>query len=305
MTSPIVETQRLTKRYAATTALVDCDLAVRRGEIFGLLGPNGAGKSTLLRLLLGYLRPTSGEARIDSLDCRRQSVEVRRRTAYLPGDVRWFPALTARAVLEFCGGFRDVDYAGRARRLAERMDLDLSRRTTAMSTGMRQKLGLVAALAVSAPTIILDEPTANLDPTARNEVLQLVREARDAGRTILFSSHVLDEVERLCDRVVILRQGRLVHEQAIGTLRRRHRIRAQFAGPVPTLPAEFAAGAKLQSQGNVLTIVTTDDLAPWLGRLAGLPLAEVQIEPIGLADVYEQFHPGIDATATGATERRS
>jgi ABC-2 type transport system ATP-binding protein len=306
--SALVETERLTKRYDAATALDDCNVAVRQGEIFGLLGPNGAGKTTLLRLLLGYLRPTSGRATIDGLDCERQSVEVRRRVAYLPGDVRLFPALKAREVLDFCGGFRDRDYAARARRLAERLDLDLNRRTTAMSTGMRQKLGLVAALAVAAPTIILDEPTANLDPTARNEVLELVREARSCGRTILFSSHILDEVERLCDRVVILRRGRLVHEQELRTLRQRHRIRAQFAGSVPELPQEFAEHGELQVRGGQLTIITGEELAPWLGRLASLPLVDVQIEPVGLAAVYEQFHPAVELSAAGRalpTERVS
>lgn len=297
--SALVETERLTKRYDAATALDDCNVAVRKGEIFGLLGPNGAGKTTLLRLLLGYLRPTSGRATIDGLDCERQSVEVRRQVAYLPGDVRLFPALKAREVLDFCGGFRDRDYATRARRLAERLDLDLNRRTTAMSTGMRQKLGLVAALAVAAPTIILDEPTANLDPTARNEVLELVREARNLGRTILFSSHILDEVERLCDRVVILRRGRLVHEQELRTLRQRHRIRAQFAGPVPSLPEEFAEHGELQVRGDQLTIITGEELSPWLGRLASLPLVNVQIEPVGLAAVYEQFHPVVELSTAG------
>ncbi len=168
-----------------------------------------------------------------------------------------------------------------------------------MSTGMRQKLGLVAALAVAAPTIILDEPTANLDPTARNEVLELVREARSLGRTILFSSHILDEVERLCDRVVILRRARLVHEQELRTLRQRHRIRAQFAGPVPVLPAEFAEHGELQVRGDRLTIITGEELRPWLGRLASLPLVDVQIEPVGLAAVYEQFHPAVEISAGG------
>jgi ABC-2 type transport system ATP-binding protein len=292
----LVETKRLTKRYGAATALDDCNLTVRRGEIFGLLGPNGAGKTTLLRLLLGYLRPTSGRATIDGLDCERQSLEVRRRVAYLPGDVRLFPALRAREVLDFCGGLRDRDYTARARRLAERLDLDLNRRTTAMSTGMRQKLGLIAALAVAAPTILLDEPTANLDPTARNEVLALVREARSAGRTIMFSSHILDEVDRLCDRVAILRRGRFVHEQELSTLRQRHRIDARFRGPVPPLPEEFAQHDDWQVCGDRLTI-TTEDLTPWLGRLASLPLVDVQIEPVRLAAVYERFHPAVESPA--------
>jgi ABC-2 type transport system ATP-binding protein len=293
MTQKIVETERLTKRYGAVTALDDCHLTIRRGEIFGLLGPNGAGKTTLLRLLLGYLRPTHGRALIDGLDCYRESVAVHARVAYLPGDVRLFHTMTGYELLEFFGRLRDRGYPERAKRLAERLDLQLTARTTAMSTGMRQKLGLVAVLAVDAPMVILDEPTANLDPTVRKEVAALVREAQAAGRTIVFSSHVLDEVERLCDRVAILRRGKLVHEQLLSTLRRQHRIRAQLRGPMPQVPTELSDGVSIETVGHALTIVTAGELSPLLAWLAMLPLTEVRIEPVGLGAVYEQFHPGL------------
>jgi ABC-2 type transport system ATP-binding protein len=295
MTQSIVETEQLTKRYGAVTALDDCHLTIRRGEIFGLLGPNGAGKTTLLRLLLGYLRPTNGRALIDGLDCYCESVAVHARVAYLPGDVRLFHTMTGYEVLAFFGRLRDRGYAERANRLARRLDLQLAPRTTAMSTGMRQKLGLVAVLAVDAPTIILDEPTSNLDPTVRKEVAALVCEAQAAGQTVVFSSHVLEEVERLCDRVAILRRGRLVHEQLMSALRQQHRIRAQLRDPMPEVPTGLAEGMSIKINGHELTILTAGELSPLLAWLATLPLSDVRIESVGLGAVYEQFHPGIES----------
>jgi len=298
MTQTIVETEQLTKRYRAVTALDDCHLTIRRGEIFGLLGPNGAGKTTLLRLLLGYLRPTRGRAVIDGLDCYLESVAVHARVAYLPGDVRLFHKMTGHDVLAFFGRLRDRGYTERANRLAKRLDLQLAPRTTAMSTGMRQKLGLVTVLAANAPTVILDEPTTNLDPTVRKEVAALVCEAQAAGQTVIFSSHVLEEVERLCDRVGILRRGKLVHEQSLRTLRRQHRIRAQLRGPIPHVPTELSDGMSIEIFGHGLTIVTAGELSPLLAWLATLPLSDVRIEPVGLGAIYEQFHAGL----AGATQ---
>jgi len=295
MTQKIVETQQLTKRYGAVTALDDCHLTIHRGEIFGLLGPNGAGKTTLLRLLLGYLRPTRGRALIDGLDCYRESVAVHARVAYLPGDVRLFHTMTGDDVLAFFGRLRDRGYAERAKRLAKRLDLQLASRTTAMSTGMRQKLALVAVLAVDAPTVILDEPTTNLDPTVRKEVAALVCEAQAAGQTVVFSSHVLEEVERLCGRVAILRRGKLVHEQLLSTLRRQHCIRAQLRSPMPHVPTELSDGVSIEIVGHELTIVTAGELSPLLAWLATLPLSDVRIKSVGLGAVYEQFHAGIES----------
>lgn len=292
----LVETLSLTKQYPLVTALADCSLRVEPGEVFGLLGPNGAGKTTLIRLLLGFLKPTSGVARIDRLDCVRQSVEVRRRVSYLPGDARLFRQMRGREVLEFFAAVRPGGDMARSLRLAQRLDLDLARPVSYMSTGMRQKLALVAALAAATPLVVLDEPTSNLDPTVRAEVGQLVKEARAAGRTVMFSSHVLSEVEDVCDRVVILRAGRLVHTQAMSDLRRKHRIRADLNGPLPPAPAELSeqiavhASAGESGEPGEVTIETAGELSPLLGWLATLPLRDVRIEPAGLRTVYDHFH---------------
>lgn len=287
----LVETHELTKTYGAVTALGGCTLQVARGEVFGLLGPNGAGKTTLLRLLLGYLRPTSGTARIDGLDCLRDSVAVRRRVAYLPGEVRLFRQMRGYEALRFFAEVREGGDVARSHKLAERLDLDLTRQVAYMSTGMRQKLALAAALAADTPLVILDEPTANLDPTVRGEVARLVREARQDGRTVMFSSHVLSEVEDVCDRVVILRHGHVVHTQVVAALKRRHRIRATLDGLLPALPASLAGLVVIRTGPNgEITIETPGELSPILGWLATLPIREVLVEPVGLRAIYDQYH---------------
>lgn len=287
----IVETDNLTKAYGQLTALDACSLGIEAGEVYGLLGPNGAGKTTLLRLLLGYLRPTAGWARIAGLDCQRQSLDVRRQVAYLPAEAAMFPNMRGREALGFFAEIRPGGDLTRSLKLAERLELDLSRRVSFMSTGMKQKLALAAALAAATPICILDEPTANLDPTVRSTVLAMVKEARDAGTTVLFSSHVLSEVEEICDRVVILRAGKLVHTQPMGELRRQHRIVAALAGPLPEIPAELEDQLALVRRTDDEAVwETAGELAPLLGWLSTLPLTDVRIEPIGLRAIYDRFH---------------
>jgi len=287
----LVATDALSKRYGNVSALADCTLSVERGEVFGLLGPNGAGKTTLLRLLMGFLKPTSGRATIDGLDCYRQSVRVHRRLSYLPGEARLYRTMRGRGALRFFAEVRPEGNFARALQLAERMELDLSRHVAFMSTGMRQKLALVAALSAETPLVILDEPTSNLDPTVRATVAELVLEARRRGRTVMFSSHVLAEVEEVCDRVVILRNGRLVHTQEMSELRRQHRILAEIAGELPPPPDELARKVTIgELRDGRLAIDTGGPLPPLLGWLATLPVREMRIEPIGLRAVYERFH---------------
>jgi ABC-2 type transport system ATP-binding protein len=286
-----IETEGLTKRYRDLAALDGCTLDVARGEIFGLLGPNGAGKTTLLRLLLGYLKPTSGRAAIDGLDCHRQSVRVRRIVSYLPGEARLFRSMRGRQVLAFFAEIRPDGDVRRSEELAERLELELSQRVAYMSTGMRQKLALAVTLAADTPLLILDEPTSNLDPTVRGIVLRLVSEARQRGRTVVFSSHVLSEVETVCDRVAFLRAGRLVHLQVMAELRRRHRIRAQLKGPLPPVPEGLAKDLSLHTDSDGrITIETPGELSPLLQWLSSAPLEQMTVEPVGLRTLYDRLH---------------
>lgn len=297
---PLVQTERLTKHYGPVAALDDCTLAIEQGEIFGLLGPNGSGKTTLIRLLMGFLRPTHGWGRIAGLDCYRQSVAVHRQVAYMPGDSRLFRAMSGRDVLKFFSRVRPGGNLRTALDLAELLQLDLSRTVSFCSTGMRQKLALVAALSADTPLLILDEPTSNLDPTVRGDVLELVRRAQAAGRTVLFSSHVLSEVEQVCHRVAIVRRGRLAHLQVMSELLRQHRIRAQLTGPLPSLPKALAGQLEIQTdRDGQLTVLTPGELSPLLGWLSSLPIRQVQIEPVGLRAIYDRYHAGELSDNTG------
>ncbi len=286
----IVETGELSKMFGAFKALSKCTLKVKRGEIFGLLGPNGAGKTTLIRLLMGYISPSSGWAKINGLDCYKNRVRVHQDVAYLPGDARLFRTMTGKGVLKFFSRIRRDANLKRAKAVADRLELDLSRWVAFMSTGMRQKLALSVVLSIDCPLLILDEPTANLDPTVRGEVLQIISEARTAGKTIVFSSHVLSEIEDVCDRVGILRTGQLVHLQSIRQLMKQHRIRAQLNGKMPDLPRELEGQVTITEKNGDVKIETPGELSVLLTWLANAPLSNVHIEPVGLRAVYDRFH---------------
>ncbi|WP_164103145.1 ABC transporter ATP-binding protein [Candidatus Laterigemmans baculatus] len=299
---PPVETFGLTKRFGAFHALRDCTLRVEAGEVFGLLGPNGAGKTTLVRLLLGFMRPSSGWARVGGLDVVEQSVDVRRQVAYLPGDARLPGHMRARGLLAFFAGMHPAGSLERSLKVAERMELDLSRRIAFMSTGMRQKLALAAVLGPRTPLLILDEPTANLDPTVRGEVLQMVAEARGEGRTVIFSSHVLSEIEEVCDRVMLLRRGQLVLDQRLSELRDRHLIRGVARGPLAPAVGPWSDSVSIErgEQGRV-TIDVSGDLLPALRWLVEQNIEQVRIEPVRLKTIYQGVHVG---TADRSTESR-
>ena len=271
----MIETEELTKQYGSLTALNECSISVPSGEVFGL------------RILVGMVRPTSGAATISGLDSWRQSLEVRRITSYLPGDARMFRWHRGADVLKLLSLARGTD-PSRALGLAERLQLDLRRRVAMMSTGMRQKLALAAVLAADCAVLILDEPTANLDPSVRMEVLQLVRESQRRGQTILFSSHVLSEVEEVCDRVLLLRYGEVAHLQDMTQLRKGHRIWLDASTTLPKLPDDLTEHLTIDRQGDRWRIDTNSCLTQTLRWLAQTELQSLRIEPIGLRTVYEE-----------------
>ena len=233
-----IRTSGLTKDYGRGRGLFELDLQVAQQEVFGYLGPNGAGKTTTIRVLMGLIRPTAGSAYIFGLDCVRDAVDVKRRVGYLPGDVPQFGSLRGSEVIAYLGGMRGGVDRKVVRALAERFDLDLGRRFREYSSGNKQKLAIVLAFMHRPDLLILDEPTSGLDPLNQQEFYALLRETRDAGATIFLSSHVLSEVERVCDRVGIVRAGKLVKVAELEELRR---IRAQqdLVGIEPSLEEFF------------------------------------------------------------------
>ena len=219
----IITAERLSKRYGRRIGIEAVDLAILEGEIFGFLGPNGAGKSTTIRLLLGFLRPSAGRAGIFGLDCWRHSHRIKREVGYLPGDLRLYPWMTVRNAVNIFGQIRGLDLSAAGADLAERFRLELNLPVRKMSRGMRQKLGLILALAHRPRLLVLDEPTSGLDPLMQQELADCLRELASRGHTVFFSSHTLSEVEQLCDRVAIVRDGRIVADETLQALRSRAR----------------------------------------------------------------------------------
>jgi ABC-2 type transport system ATP-binding protein len=237
--APVVETQGLTKSYGRTLALRDLDLRIETGEVFGYLGPNGAGKTTTLRLLMGLLRPSCGQARVLGMDTWGDSVRVHRDVGYLPGEPAFYRRMTGMQHLEYLAHLRGDRHARHGRELAGRLDLDLSRPATSLSKGNRQKLAVVLAMMSRPRLLLLDEPTSGLDPLMQQEFQALLREHTGTGGSVLLSSHVLAEVQRLADRIGVVRAGRLIAVERLEALRAKslHHVTATFADRVD--PADF------------------------------------------------------------------
>jgi ABC-2 type transport system ATP-binding protein len=285
----LIHTEQLTKNYGRLCALDHLALEVRPGEIVGILGPNGSGKSTALRLLLGFLKPTSGQAEIAGHDCWRDSVQARRQVAYLPGELRLYENMTGRQLVRFLSQLRQQMVRDDVDKLASRLDLDLDRPIAQLSSGMKRKVALLQVLLPRVPLLMMDEPTNTLDPTMRDELLSQLLDARQRGQAVLFSSHVLTEVERVCDRVAILRQGRLVHMQDMGELRQAQRIRVRFAGQAPQSPPLQLLQVR-ERQSDRLTLEYRGALPQLLGWLAQQAVVDLHIEPLGLAEIYHSYH---------------
>jgi ABC-2 type transport system ATP-binding protein len=236
MTDYVIETKGLSVYYGRHRGILDVDLRIEKGEVFGFLGPNGSGKTTTQRVLMDVIRPTAGEARMFGKDCQKEGVAARDRVGYLPGELSLYDNLTARHFFKMYFSLQrsntDPKYW---QTLADRLDLDTSRKIRELSRGNRQKVGVVSAFMNKPDLLILDEPTSGLDPLLQQTVMELVREANQAGATVFFSSHILSEVEIVCDRVGIIREGRLVTTERVQdmTTQRFKRVRFKFSTPPP------------------------------------------------------------------------
>jgi ABC-2 type transport system ATP-binding protein len=289
--APAIETLRLSKTYhGRVRALVDLDLAVERGEVFGYLGPNGAGKSTTIRLLLGLIRPTAGRVLLHGVDARADGIAARRHLGYLPGDLRLSERLTGQELLESLARLRGSVDSRLRDDLCARLDVELDRPIRQLSKGNRQKLGLVQAFMHRPDVVVLDEPTAGLDPLLQEEVRALLRETASDGRTVFISSHSLDEVQHVADRVGIIRSGKLVAVDAIATLRERslRNVTARFARPVPTEPFAALHGVRVvSSDGPVLRLTAPEAALDALVKtLARHELEDLVSQPADLEQIF-------------------
>jgi ABC-2 type transport system ATP-binding protein len=295
----VIATQGLTKHYGNVKALVDLTLDIRAGEIFGFLGPNGAGKSTLIRTLLGFLHPTQGSATVLGLDIVADSVEIRRRTGYLPGGIALYDSLSGADALEYLA---DLQGQGSVMRdeLCERLQLSASvlrRRVRDYSRGMRQKIGVIQALQHDPELAILDEPTEGLDPLMQHAFYALMDDQRAKGRTIFFSSHVLSEVERICDRVAIIRSGHLMALQDVDELlaRRKRTVQLRWRGVAPDLDG-VPGLADIKVDGNRMTATLLGDVSGFVRAIASPSLEDLLIEPARLEDAFLEYYAGDEAS---------
>lgn len=293
----VIEVGGLVKRFGSTVALDGLDLVVEQGEIHGFLGPNGAGKSTTLRILLGLLRADAGTARVLGGDPWSQAPELHRRMAYVPGDVTLWPGLTGGEVIDLLGRLRGGLDERRRTELVERFDLDPRRRSSTYSKGNRQKVALVAALASDVELLLLDEPTSGLDPLMEAQFREVVRADTSDGRTVLLSSHILSEVEHLCDRVSIIRAGRTVETGTLTGLRHltRTQLDVELVVPVPADVATATGVHDAQVDGHRLTCQVDDGaLGEVLARLAPLGIRSLASSPPTLEELFLRHYGGSD-----------
>jgi ABC-2 type transport system ATP-binding protein len=294
-----IRTEALVKTFGRTRALDGLDLLVEAGEVHGFLGPNGAGKTTAIRVLLGLLHADSGTATLLGGDPWRDATELHRRLAYVPGDVTLWPSLSGGEVIDLLGRLRGGLDAKRRAELLDRFDLDPRKKGRAYSKGNRQKVALVAALASDVELLLLDEPTSGLDPLMEDVFRQVIREERKQGRTVLLSSHILAEVEALCDRVTIIRDGRAVESGTLAELRHLTRvsIQAELAAPADGL-ARVAGVHDLQAQnGQVRFHVDPGALDAVLRRLGEVGVRSLACQPPTLEELFLRHY---NATPAGA-----
>ena len=279
----IIQTEKLTKFYRAHRGIIDVDLEVSEGEVFGFLGPNGGGKTTTIRTVLDLIRPTSGRAFVFGIESSVDPVAIHRRIGYLPGEFALYDRLTGGQTIQYFANLRGgVDVAYQTS-LIERLNVDPSRRYKEYSKGNKQKIGLIIALQHRPDLIVLDEPTSGLDPIVQRSVYALLREAKAEGRTVFLSSHILSEVERTCDRVAIIRDGRLVTVERVEALRdlAHHQVELRFAGPVPAAEFQAVAGVSdVATEDHILRLRVTGAMTPVIQAAARYELLDfVSREP--------------------------
>jgi len=299
----VIRTERLSKSYGAHRGIVDVDLDVHQGEVFGFLGPNGAGKTTTMRILLDLIRPTSGRAEVFGIETTADPVAIHRRVGYLPGEFDLYDRLTGADTITYFANLRGVVDRTYAAQLVDRLDLDPSRRFREYSKGNKQKVGLVVALQHRPELLILDEPTAGLDPLVQQTFFELLREAKADGRTVLLSSHIIEEVDRTCDRVAIIREGRLVQVDRIEAVRALaiHHVELQFGAPVPAAEFEALPGVShVIAEGDRVAMRISGPMGPILRAAARHDLLDLVSREPNLEDVFLAQYGRSDAPAAGA-----
>lgn len=286
----IIETKKLTKSYGKSRGIIDVDLTVNQGEIFGFIGPNGAGKSTTIRTLLSLLYKTSGEAKIFGMDCHTERVKILREVGYLPSEVFYYDNMKAMDLLQYSASFYSKDCSNRIKELAAALELDLSKKIEDMSLGNKKKVGIVQGLLHSPKLIILDEPTSGLDPLMQRTFFDLILSENKRGATILFSSHILGEVQRICDRVAIIKEGRILNTQKISELRENSYKKVHFTVAKPLSSFSVNGATNVQIDGNSVSLIFQGDCNALLAEITKNALTNIDITEPTLEEIFMHYY---------------
>jgi ABC-2 type transport system ATP-binding protein len=288
----ILKIKNLKKYYGKFRGVENVNLEVKRGEIFGFLGPNGAGKTTTIRVCLGLLSKNTGDIKIFGLDSHRDSEKIRAKTGYLPGDFGLIPDLKVKTLLNYFLGLSNCRSDKKMKDLAKRLDLDLKRKTQELSKGNRQKVGIVQAFMADQELIILDEPTSGLDPLVQQEVYKILKEAQAEGKTIFMSSHVLAEVESICDRVGIIREGRLQVVEDVHVLREKMGkiLEVEFFSPVDAKKFRLPGVSNIEIEGNKLTLTVTENIDDIIKIVADQKIINMNLKTFSLEELFLKYY---------------
>jgi len=290
--SAVIETKNLTKYYGKARGILDVSLSVEEGEIFGFIGPNGAGKSTTIRTLLSLIHKTSGEARIFGLDCEADHIKILEDVGYLPSEVFYYDRMRAIDLFRYSASFYQRDCSQRIQELSALLQVNLQQKIEDMSLGNKKKVGIIQGLLHSPRLIILDEPTSGLDPLMQKTFFDLIREENRRGATVLFSSHILSEVQRICDRVAIIKEGRIAAVQKIGELQQSAYKNVSFTVREAAGPKDFFVdGAqKIEISGASVSFLFRGDINRLLSEIAKYPLTNVDITEPSLEDIFMHYY---------------
>jgi ABC-2 type transport system ATP-binding protein len=287
----VIEVNHLTKYYGKSRGIIDLSFGVDEGEIFGFIGPNGAGKSTTIRLLLSLIHPTSGSASIFGKDCIQYGPELRREIGYLPSEVFYYDRMKVIDLLKYSASFYSQDSTQRMNELAEVMELEMNRRIEDLSYGNRKKVGIVQGLLHRPKLLFLDEPTAGLDPLMQRKTFQLIREENQRGVTVFFSSHILGEVQRMCNRVAIIREGRIVEIADIRTLQQNNykKVRVE-AGDVDAAHFDMPGVTNLERHDSVVRFFYKGDVNAVMHKISEIAVSDVTIEEPTLEEIFMHYY---------------
>ncbi|MEG0177200.1 ABC transporter ATP-binding protein [Anaerorhabdus sp.] len=286
----VIETNKLTKSYGKSRGIIDVDLKIEEGEIFGFIGPNGAGKSTTIRTLLSLITKTSGDAKIFGLDCHQHRVEILSNIGYLPSEVFYYDNMRAIDLLKYSASFYKKDCTARIIELANVLELDLNKKIEDMSLGNKKKVGIIQGLLHSPKLIILDEPTSGLDPLIQKKFFELILEENKKGATILFSSHILSEVQKICDRVAIIKEGKIISTQRISDLQQEAYKKVNFTSRNNIDEFNLFGTSDIHIQGNSVSFIFKGDCNKLLHELTNFDLQNVEINEPSLEEIFLHYY---------------